>query len=170
MPGLREYNTCKGISGSLIFPTINKSRRLLGAEEKTGWKGQIKRLGKWFAFAFVVLIALAVCGGEQKAPEKKQLGRCETEHAISSKRLVEGMILDGLLVYVDTGTMSHTFFIDPLAWHILKYTQKHSLIIALEVYSDCRFQNRWVIYIKDAYSGKRLGKTTGGGGSKIYND
>ena len=167
MPGLREYNTPGRNKRKSDSFRLSTSSGALPVPEKTVWENPTRNL-KRFTVAFVVLIALAVCGGEEKAPEEKQVVYCKTEHALSSKKLAEQMISDGLLIYVNTGTASHTFFIDPIAWHILKYTQKHSLIIALEVYSDCRFQNRRVIYIKDAYSGKRLGKTTGAGGSKIY--
>ena len=119
-----------------------------------------------------MLVALAVCGGEEEEKEKASgpFGSCEAVHATSSKALAEQMILDELLVYIDTGTPSHTFLIDPTTWRLLKYPQKDALIIALQVYSRCQFKNFWVVYVKDAYSGKLLGKSRGRGGSKIYND
>ena len=128
----------------------------------------------------VVLIALvfvlaSFCEGEQEDPvlteqEEESLSLCETVRATQVRKHIDTLIAGGVLRLEKSTSLSFSFFIEPKIWHGLKYEEKQNLMNSLKEYTVCRFNSFRVVYLHDAYSGKRLAKTKGAGASKIYTD
>lgn len=181
---LREYNTLPGNKQNfkMLFDA-DRTRHLVslllilnisGGNLEEGKKKDVKeRPVNWaglLIIGLIVLLGLAGCSGDsdltETKPEKKGPDYCEI---MSEVRKIAGeAIARGELIHVPKEITAHVFRIDPVIWRNLTYEQKENLVKALNAYGVCDLNKYAVVYLEDLYSGKRLGKSLGKMGAKIY--
>ena len=134
---------------------------------------------------FLILIGLIVVGvligmlcfgdsgTDTKETDTKEESNnlCETERALQIIKSVDTLLEGGMLKLQEPNSVSFVFYIEPKVWRGLRYEEKQNLIFSLKEYTICRFNEFRVVYLHDAYSGKRVGKSKGlSNPPKIYTD
>lgn len=124
--------------------------------------------------AVIVVLGILVgtlCFGEADTDEEDSKPFCETDMGMQVIKTVDELIKDGVISLQKPNSASFVAYVDPDVWRGLKYEQKQTLISSLERYTLCQFKEYRVVYVDDAYSGKRLGKSRGlKQQPKIYSD